>query len=406
MFALSAASAALLGRRDAEASPRAPFAERIAGALAGMAIGDGMGGPVEGWKPAAIKERFSAHDFTTFIPALQPRSDGPGKGDGRITDDTLLIEALMRVYETHRDHLDAYAYARHIIPELAERKVFVPERGEERTLLARPVWWPERYVHHRLAINNAPPREAGQGNWPNQGLAGMVMPTGAVNAGDPEAAYQETASFGLAHQTAQGLESAAVTAGGFAAAFARDATIADVLHASRRLAKDGTKRALEAILSVADSADTQDRFIARVRAAYMPFSGLIPGAAEPDADPSDREKANFAQPSRTTAVENLPVALACLVYGKGDALRTLRACIFYGQDCESIAAHALGLIGALFGPAALPSALLTASAKVNQRDFLAQGRAFAGVCEDILQKDRARLNARADAHAPTSRQRR
>jgi hypothetical protein len=389
-------SRALCARTKAAAT----FPDRIAGAMCGLAIGDGMGGPVEGWRPDEIKAKFSTHDFATFLPAIAPKTPGgvSGKGDGRITDDTLLVEALMRIYEAHRDHLDAYAYASLIVPELSERKVFVPERGEERTLLARPVWWPERYVYHRLAINNAPPREAGLGNWPNQGLAGIVMPTGAVNAGDPDGAYHETVAFGLAHQTAQGLESAAVTAAGFAAAFASQAAIESVLAVSRRLAKDGTGSAIEAVLAAVDPADDRDRFIARVRKAYLPYSGLIPGATDdPNADPADRTKADFAQPSRTAAVENLPVALACLAYAGGDAMRTLEAAIFYGQDCESIAAHALGLVGALHGAAALPQSLLAASAKANRRDFVGQGRAFAKVCREIAAKDAARLAARTAA---------
>jgi len=37
------------------------FADKLAGALYGIAIGDGMGAPVEGWSSPRIMEKFGDH---------------------------------------------------------------------------------------------------------------------------------------------------------------------------------------------------------------------------------------------------------------------------------------------------------------------------------------------------------
>ncbi|NEE40461.1 ADP-ribosylglycohydrolase family protein, partial [Streptomyces sp. SID7982] len=68
-----------------------------------------------GWTPEQIAERHGGRvtgivgpwygdDWRTARP-IAPYH----KGDGHVTDDTLMTHALIRVYEKVRDHLDAYA---------------------------------------------------------------------------------------------------------------------------------------------------------------------------------------------------------------------------------------------------------------------------------------------------------
>src|SRR3954469_25587257 len=94
--------------------------DRITGCLVGAAVGDALGGPVEGWTPEQIAERHGGRvtgivgpwhgdDWRTARP-IAPYH----KGDGHVTDDTLMTHALIRVYETVRGHLDAYAVADHL----------------------------------------------------------------------------------------------------------------------------------------------------------------------------------------------------------------------------------------------------------------------------------------------------
>lgn len=395
--------AALLGvavSTGANAQTQASFESRVAGAVYGLAIGDGMGAPVEGWTAARVRERFARHDFNTFLPPTRTEHIGTnrGKGDGRITDDSLLLEALSRAYESKQDHLDAYDFAQLFVPEYAERRVFVPERQEEMPSLERPLWYPERYSHIQHSIYHAEPRRAGLGNRETQSYAGYVMPIGAINAGDPRGAYDEAVAFGIATQTSYGLEAGAVTAATFAAALAAEASVETVITAALSVAQDGTKRALEAVLPQITPNLTQNAFITRTRRAYLPFSGIIASeqsARDPDAQ--DAESSSYGQPSRLIAIENPIVALAALKWSRGDFMRALRVCVFYGQDCESIAAHAAGLCGALSGVATVPEGLRRASDEMNRRDRIAAARTLVNIARVVQAKDVARLGARGAA---------
>jgi ADP-ribosylglycohydrolase len=393
-------TAAALPAARLDASSRPSFVDRLSACLWAMAIGDGMGAPVEGWDGARVRATYGNHDFTRFLPPTDPAlvGTGKGKGDGRITDDMLLIEALIRAYEAHRDHLDAYDYVRFVIPEYAERKVWVPEKQDKRTALERPLWWPERYAYHRLVINNIDPRIGGQGNWPQQGFMGMVMPTGAVNAGDPQGAYDEVIAYGVATQHSYALEAGAVTAACFAAAFARDAKIDDITNAATRYAKDGTAEAIGAVLAEVDPGDSFERFASRTRKAFIPYFGLSPKTLSED-NPDTRKIAgsNVSSPSRIAAVENLTAGLAAHAYGQGDFLRTMKAALFYGEDNESIAAFALGLLSGRIGTSSLPRALVEASRRGNLRDYDAMAARFTATVKDVLAKDRARQRTREDA---------
>lgn len=372
------------------------FADRIAGAHHSFAIGDGMAGEWERWSTPRIAAHFGTGDFTAFTPPLKKRPPGrPGKGDGRITDDTLEVEALMRTYAAHNDHLDAYDYAIHFIPEIAARPVWIPERGAEGPILERPLWWPERYAYHRHAINHTEPRKAGEGNWLNQGLAAFIWPVGAVHAGDPAGAYLEAVSFGSAHTESYALEGAAVIAAAYAAAFGADPSVEKVLAAAQTLARDGTALALRAVLASVDPHDDVVTFAGKARAAWLPYSGLpIDRIAAGETDTTNRDGTNVGLPSRIQSLESVPAALAALAWSEGDWNRAFRAGLLYGEDAETIAALAVGLVGAMRGSEVIPPQLAADSDLVNQRDFAAAGREFAAVVERILASDATRLASR------------
>ena len=87
--------------------------DRARGCLVGGAVGDALGGPTEGWTPAQIVERYGGPVEGIVGPYYEnwreARPLAPfHNGDGRITDDTLMVHALVRVYGRVRDHLDAY----------------------------------------------------------------------------------------------------------------------------------------------------------------------------------------------------------------------------------------------------------------------------------------------------------
>ncbi|MBN1809232.1 MAG: ADP-ribosylglycohydrolase family protein [Planctomycetes bacterium] len=352
------------------------FIQRLKGAIYGTAIGDGMGAPVEGWSPERIAERFADHDFSTFLPPTHGGDPAGGKGDGRITDDTLMVEALIKAYGSCGTHMDAYAFRDMFVPEFAERPVWIPERRKECALIERlnPI---EKYTVTRLKRFQAYPRHAGIGNAVNCGAAMYIMPVGAVNAADPHRAFQEAVSLAMAETDSYAVEAAGVLAACYAVALDGSATIESICDCAHSVARDGTAAALKAVLPAAEPDDTVDAFIEKTRRAFLPFDPTVKrGGVAP-----------VHEPSRSLSIEEVPIALAALKYGAGDFLKTLAAAVRYGRDCDSIAGMACGLAGAVFGCETLPAGLRTECDRANQRDFGALASAFTQTVHAIWRKD-------------------
>ena len=78
--------------------------DKATAALAGAAVGDALGGAAEGNTPEAIQERYNGF-ITGIVPPFlsdwrNARPIAPyHKGDGHITDDTLMTNALVEVYD-------------------------------------------------------------------------------------------------------------------------------------------------------------------------------------------------------------------------------------------------------------------------------------------------------------------
>ena len=373
-IAVATLSAPLCGQKSGPPD----FAEKLTGALYGGAIGDGMGAPVEGDPGDSVRARFTNWDFTKFIPAQTP---GAAKGGGRITDDTLMSEALMRAYDHARDHLDAYGFRDFMVPEVIKTVVWLPERQQEMAIIGRlnPI---EHYAVYRLNEFGAWPWVAGAGGAQNDGVAMWIMPAAAVNAGDPLASWREAISLGAAEAGSHSAEAAATLAAAYAAAFEPDATVESVLRAVEQVLAwgpgrvstkgayhDDTLAALRAVLAKVNPKDSYEQFANAMLAAILPFNG--------------------------SAIEEIPVALAVFRYGNGDFLRTLRAAVLYGRDADSIAGMACGLAGALRGVNQIPPELRAASNEANRRDFAQIAARFHTTILEIAEKDRARWNQRA-----------
>ncbi|TAE27141.1 MAG: hypothetical protein EAZ91_16670 [Cytophagales bacterium] len=386
---------------QAKPTTRPLLHQKLEEALYAHVVADAMGGSVENFVPEQTKIQFSDWDFTQFLPptAKKDIETGKGKGNGRTTDDTLNLEAMMGCYVRHRDHLDAYAYADVFIQEITEKKVWIAEKGEMLTPNDRPLWWPERYVYNRLAINNIEPRYGGMGNWINEGFQGVMLPVGAVNAGDPWRAYREATAFGTAHTESFGVEAAGVNAAAYATAFGAQSTIDDVLKTALLVAKDGTKRALADVLDATRPTDTLDEFVRKTRLAVLPYLQLAPDHLRKDnleTPKMMREGTNIARPSRIACVENLPIAFAALKWGNGDYFRTLKAGIFYGLDAETIAAVATSLLCAITGKALVPDGLKKQVDAVNRRNYAQTAETFFAAVKTIYALDKERLAGREE----------
>ncbi|HEV7708157.1 MAG TPA: ADP-ribosylglycohydrolase family protein [Asanoa sp.] len=366
---------------------------RAVGALAGAAVGDALGGATEGRSPEQIKARYGG-EVTGIVGPFLPdwrtaRPHAPyHKGDGHITDDTLMTNMLVKVYEQKRDHLGAYDIDELLVPLLINERVWIPELETVSVPLQR-IFLAEKWLVSRLFYGHVDPREAGVGNIVNCGAAMYMGPVGVANAGDPTGAYTEAIDIAGAHQSSYGREAAGVFAAAVAAALGPDATVDTVVAACLRVARDGTRSAIEAVCEAAAKLPSDTTDVTSLRPVFAPFDTL----GEDYRDPG----LGARRPSRVHAIEELPLALGCLVATRGDYRRAVLAAANYGRDSDSIATMAGAVIGALHGVEVIPQDWRDAVAEGSRLDLSASGRTMAAVAQDIFAKDRERAAARAAA---------
>ncbi|MEV8313038.1 ADP-ribosylglycohydrolase family protein [Streptomyces sp. NPDC059900] len=371
-----------------------PLAERITACLVGAAVGDAMGGPVEGYSPEQIAERHGGrvHGIVGPWNGDQWRTARPiapyHKGDGHVTDDTLMTHALIRVYATVRDHLDAYAVADHLVPDLMTTPRWIPELEADAIPLQR-LFLAEKWIVTRLHYGHVDPREAGTGNIVNCGAAMYMAPVGLVNAANPKAAYAEALDVAGAHQSSYGREAAAVFAAAVAAACVPGATPTSVIDTALCLAKDGTRAAIESVVEVASHHRDFESALTPLRTAVTPFDTVGPDYRAPSL--------GARRPSRLHSIEELPVALGMLLVGEGDYRHTVLGSVNYGRDCDSIATMSGALAGAL-GSEAPPEWSKTV-AEASRLDLHAPAATLTEVTREIFTRDVRRRRAHESAYA-------
>ncbi|MGW3951606.1 ADP-ribosylglycohydrolase family protein [Streptomyces sp. NPDC004752] len=364
------------------------LSERITGALVGAAVGDALGGPVEGYSPAQILERHGGRVHGIVGPWhgdawRTARPIAPyHKGDGHITDDTLMTHALVRVYARVRDHLDAYALADHLVPDLMTNPRWIPELEAEALPLHR-IFLAEKWLVARLAYGHVDPREAGTGNIVNCGAAMYMTPVGLVNAANPAGAYAEALDIAGAHQSSYGREAAGVFAAAVAAAAAPGASPQSVVAACLSLAKDGTRAAIEEICAVAGRYRDIESALVPLRQAVAPYDTVGPDYRAPSL--------GARRPSRLHSIEELPVALGMLLVADGDYRKAVLGSVNYGRDYDSIATMAGALAGALGSQ--VPEDWSKTVAEASRLDLWAPARTLTEVAREVFTRDVGRRRA-------------
>jgi ADP-ribosylglycohydrolase len=371
--------------------------DKAVAVITGAAVGDALGGATEGWTPEQIEERHGGR-VTGIVGPFYPnwrdaRPIAPyHKGDGHVTDDTLMTQALVEVYAKRRAHLDAYAMAEDLVPLMIGEPRWIPEL-ESTALILQRVFLAEKWIVARLHYGHVDPREAGVGNIVNCGAAMYVAPVGLANAGDPRGAYAEAIDLTGAHQASYGREAAGVFAAMVAAAVAPGASVEDVVAAALDVAHDGTAAALRAVVDAFEgwttvpTTDEEERVLARkIREVVAPFDSVGPEYRQMSMD--------ARRPSRTKSIEELPAALGFVLGHRGDFRGAVLGAVNYGRDADSIAVMAGAIAAGLGGTEVVPTEWLDEIERASKTDVRATGRLMGEVAGDILRADREAATAR------------
>jgi ADP-ribosylglycohydrolase len=383
---------------DTTGAHRTMLEDRAVGALTGAAVGDAVGGATEGFSPEQIAERWGGWVTGIVEPYHREnwRTARPispyHKGDGNFTDDTIMTHLLSEVYVEQRRHLDAYDVAAHLVPKMIGTTMYIPELEGEGIPIHR-LFLAEKYPALRLEFANVDPREAGVGNMVNCGAAMYMAPVGVVNAGDPDAAYAEAIDLAGAHQLSYGREAAGVMAAAVAAAAAPGATVEEVLEVTVRLAKDGTRSAIEAVIDAASGVTHWTDAIQSgvLRDAIRPFDTVAETYRQPGL--------GARRPSRIHSIEELPIALGMLAISKGAFLDAMLGGVNYGRDSDSIASMAGAIAGALHGASGVDQELLNGVAEASRTDLVQPARDLASAAVEIRRDDEAAHAVRAERNA-------
>lgn len=362
------------------------FQDKVIGVIAGAAVGDALGGSTEGFSLEEIASRFGGYvekiEGPFYPDYASARPIAPFyKGDGHITDDTMMVESLISVYDQVRDNLDAFTFAKFIIPELIEKFRYVPEMQKESLLIHR-LYFAEKWLVQRLHLGKVDPREAGVGNMVNCGAAMYMAPVGIVNAGDPVNAYREAIEISGAHQSSFGREAAGVFAAAVAQSLVPNTTVDEVMEVVVDLANDGTKQAIIATLKVARNLTTWRGNLPLLREAFRPFDTMEDKYREAGLD--------ARKPSRINSIEELPLALAMVMVSNGDYKESVLGGVNYGRDSDSIATMAGAICGAMHGKKAIPAEWLATVERESKRNFHETGRLISEIATEIHEKNQLR----------------
>ncbi|MGM1046385.1 MAG: ADP-ribosylglycohydrolase family protein [Bacillota bacterium] len=368
------------------------FRDRVRGVVISTALGDAMGAPIEKLTYGEIKSKYGrVESLITRWHKMDLHADarlGRLRGDGIVTDDTLMTIALMNVYLTEGRHLDAYDMGNEFVKEIAFRKTFVPELNQETFIIDR-LFYPEKYIFMRHVLANCDPREGGIGNMVNCGAAMYIAPIGIVNAGHPKAAYDEAILFAMGHQSSYGLEAAGVLAACVAKAFEPGVTMDDIVDTAISLAKDGTKAAIheltEAARKLRQERDDMDKVIdvfQSIMMKYSPMGDDVSRHIDKVGVPS-----NHYTPSRVWSIEELPMALAFMVLNEGEYYRSILDGVNSGRDTDSIGVMIGVILGAMYGWEVVRKEDLKQLNAVNRLDLCTIADRFSEVAAKIIEDD-------------------
>jgi ADP-ribosylglycohydrolase len=317
----------------AESLENTTLFDKTYASMLGGAIGDAMGGPVEGWHYERIVETYGVVD--TLLPYHSPPDYHShfATDPGAMTDDTRLKHILCQAIIAAGD---------------------LPRRGDVVRACVSAYYAAQTDLEKGFLEEYVLGGIYGESKliWGGQMTNGFIMansPLGLICPCDPEVAFAlsydvDFISDGYAKY------SSAIAAAAIAAAMRADATPTSIIEQALaacqnhrvegELARqwrwhDHVFQLNERLVNTAVDIAARHGDVFSVRAEYYDSLKVSPLGAE--------------------AAQTLAVALGMLVAADGDLRQTIIGCVNYGRDNDSYATVGGAIAGALHGTTAIPS---------------------------------------------------
>jgi len=334
--------------------------DRAIGAFVGAAIGDAMGGPVEGNHAARIRRLVG--EINGLLPYQKPYSlSDPHPGyalrtdAGSVTDDTFIRADFTRFYLDTRPPRTPGM----LVEWMLDNADFSQ-------------WWPPVIEGlERVKRGEATAENGGLTFFQGGGL-GWWTPIGILHAGDPEGAALETRNMSRIWKAPLEQDlSGAVQAGvaeGMREGASAESVVEAILGVCGPLARKLVERAVEIARDARGVSDLADKLY---HAVLMPelkdrhekeppreVDAPVPPVLKPLDDSDEQYMSSFV-------AEQVPVAVAAFVYGRSEPRRAMPAACMIGRDADSTATTVGSWVGALHGESGLPKEWADRVCEVN-----------------------------------------
>ncbi len=332
---------------------RAELHDRILGSLSLAGMGDALGAPTEQW---SIDEILSFHGglVAAFHTPTEDTFAGANKGlRGEVTDDASQMYYLARALVAAGGSLDQPAWLACLLAwvDTSPKATFM---GPSTAAIVKAI--KEGSDLSLVGVIGQSRRKMTTVGTTN-GAAMRVAPAGLVHPGQIEAACQQAFVTCLpSHDTDVAISAACSVAAATSVALLTD-SIDEVISAAVHGGHLGEQLGRQHARSVAGP-----KYLGRLRLA-------LSIAAEASSDMDFMTRIEEVVGNSVLAAESVPAALAVVAYAKGDPLRTIAIASSMGNDTDSIATMAGGIVGALVGNVRLPIDLLREFRAANARDF-------------------------------------
>ena len=321
---------------------------RIAGALYGGAIGDALGGAVEGW-PLDLVHKVHGGPVQDLLPYIRINKDAVDVGDnneirapaGRTTDDTHFKNLLCQAILKKGGRVNAEEFAAELKPEDSHAYIIM-RQALLRLESFRHVYSAERMGQPHISVTDNAAHHGGKGLPPANGAVMMMSPVGLMYPGKPDEAYLAGYEIACAIQQGYSADMAGVVAAGVAAALVPETDLETVVEAMKQVAPGSAAALLDATIALASEAKDFEAF----RTAYY-----------------DKFLISFLDPGEAVAV-----AVGSLLLGKGKFEESTLNAVHFGRDCDSIATVAGAIAGAYSGVEEIPPAWIETVDAVREEE--------------------------------------